>query len=105
MSRSTRAKTLTPDDRSQDFAAFTAMSQEAKDEIDQYANLNVAAISGPGIANLSGRAIELLRQPGMAELGPICPGDPAMETANLSRDLVDGSAALEVGALAAHGRE
>jgi hypothetical protein len=61
---------ITPDDRTQDFAAFTSMSQEAKDEIDQFANLNVAAISGQGINNLSGRAIELLRQPGMAELGP-----------------------------------
>lgn len=61
---------ITPEDRAQDFTAFTSMSQEAKDEIDQYANLNVAAISGAGIANLSGRAIELLRQPGMAELGP-----------------------------------
>ena len=61
---------ITPDDRAQDFAAFTAMSQEAKDEIDQYANINVAALSGAGLANISGRAIELLRQPGMAELGP-----------------------------------
>ncbi len=61
---------VTPEDRTQDFAAFTSMSQEAKDEIDQFANLNVAAISGPGLTNLSGRAIELLRQPGMAELGP-----------------------------------
>lgn len=63
-------KKLTPDDRAQEFAAFTAMSEEAKSEIDGFANINVAMLGGAGLANISGRAVELLRQPGMAELGP-----------------------------------
>ena len=59
-----------PDDRPQDIAAFTAMADSAANEIDQYASINIAALSGASMANISGRAIELLRQPGMAELGP-----------------------------------
>lgn len=61
---------IQPDDRTQDLTAFANLENQAKEEIEQFANLNVAAISGAGIANISGRAIELLRQPGMAELGP-----------------------------------
>src|SRR5208282_6761948 len=59
-----------PDERPQDLAAFTAMAESAADEIDQYGSFNVAVLSGSSLANISGRAIELLRQPGMAELGP-----------------------------------
>ena len=59
-----------PDDRPQDLAAFTAMGQEAGQEIDQFASINIAIMTGASLANISGRAIELLRQPGMAELGP-----------------------------------
>jgi hypothetical protein len=51
-------------------AAFSAMAESAANEIDQYASINVAVLSGASLANISGRAIELLRQPGMAELGP-----------------------------------
>lgn len=58
------------DDRPQDLAAFSAMGQEAGNEIDQYASINIAILQGASLANISGRAIELLRQPGMAELGP-----------------------------------
>jgi hypothetical protein len=61
---------IAPDQTQQDLAAQLKFSDDAKNEIDQYANLNVAAMSGSGINNISGRAVELLRQPGMAELGP-----------------------------------
>ena len=53
-----------------DLAAFAGFTEDAKAELDAYANSNVAALSGSGVMNISGRAIELLRQPGMAELGP-----------------------------------
>jgi hypothetical protein len=61
---------ITPDDQPQTLAAFTQMSEAAANEIDQFASINVAVLSGSSMANISGRAIELLRQPGMAELGP-----------------------------------
>jgi hypothetical protein len=50
--------------------AFSQMASEAANEIDQFASINMAVLSGSSLANISGRAIELLRQPGMAELGP-----------------------------------
>lgn len=50
-------------------AIFQQFAEDAKAELDQYANSNVASLSG-SMGNISGRAIELLRQPGMAELGP-----------------------------------
>ena len=59
-----------PDDRPQDLAAFTAMAEQAGNEIDQYASINIAVLQGASIANISGRAIKLLQEPGMAELGP-----------------------------------
>jgi hypothetical protein len=58
------------DDKPQDVAAFAAMAEAAAQEIDSFANINMAALSGASLANISGRAIELLRQPGLAELGP-----------------------------------
>lgn len=61
---------LKPDDKTQDLAAFTQMSEAAGQEIDSFANTNIAVLQGASMANISGRAIELLRQPGMAELGP-----------------------------------
>ena len=63
-------KEIAPDNSQADIAAFTAFTQEAKDEIEQYGNTNLASIAGNGVTQLSGRAIELLQQPGMAELGP-----------------------------------
>lgn len=57
-------------DTKQDLAVFNGFTEDAKAELDGFANSNLAAISGAGIANVSGRTIELLRQPGMAELGP-----------------------------------
>lgn len=63
-------KKITPDDPKQDLAAFSAFTEDAKNELDQYANTNMAALTGTAITNISGRALELLRQPGMAELGP-----------------------------------
>lgn len=58
------------DDKTVDLAAFTGMAEQAGQEIDSFANTNIAVLQGASIANISGRAIELLRQPGMAELGP-----------------------------------
>jgi hypothetical protein len=59
------------DDTKPDIAVFAAFTEDAKNEIEGYANSNIAAVTGPGgLSNLSGKAIELLRQPGMAELGP-----------------------------------
>jgi len=57
-------------DTKQDLAAFTGFTEDAKAELDGFANSNIAAMTGVGgVGTLSGRAIELLRQPGMAELG------------------------------------
>lgn len=63
-------KQIKPDDTKPDLTAFSQFTEDAKAELDSYANSNIAAMQGVNIANLSGRAIELLRQPGMAELGP-----------------------------------
>jgi hypothetical protein len=63
-------KKLIPDDKTGDLTAFIKFGEDAGGEIDRFANINVASISGAPIANISGRAIELLRQPGMASLGP-----------------------------------
>lgn len=64
-------KELKFDDTKPDIAVFASFTEDAKNEIEGYANANIAAMTGPsGLGNLSGKAIELLRQPGMAELGP-----------------------------------
>jgi hypothetical protein len=57
-------------DTKADLAAFVQFTEDAKQELDQDADANPAAINGAALGNISGRAIELLRQPGMAELGP-----------------------------------
>jgi len=57
-------------DTKMDLAAFTQFTEDAKAELDAYANSNLASLNGTAITQISGRAIELLRQPGMAELGP-----------------------------------
>lgn len=57
-------------DTKQDVAVFSTFTEDAKSELDQFANINVAALTGASLGTISGRAIELLRQPGMAELGP-----------------------------------
>jgi hypothetical protein len=63
------------DDTKPDIAVFNQFTEDAKAEMDGFANSNIAAITGPGgIGNLSGKALELLRQPGMAELGPFVLG-------------------------------
>ncbi len=62
---------IQPDQTQQDLASFMKFAEEAKQEIDEAYNINVANLQGvTGVGQLSGRAIELLRQPGMAELGP-----------------------------------
>lgn len=63
-------KQVKPDDTRFEFTAFAGFTEDAKNEIDQFANVNMAAMTSGPINQLSGRAIELLRQPAMAELGP-----------------------------------
>jgi hypothetical protein len=59
------------EDTTKDVAVFAAFTDDAKKELDGFANADLAAMGGPGgITNISGKAIELLRQPGMAELAP-----------------------------------
>lgn len=57
-------------DTKQDLAAFVQFTQEAKSELDQDADMQPAMMPASGIPNASGRAIQLLQQAGMAELGP-----------------------------------
>ena len=58
-------------DSKPEIAVFGSFTDDAKKEMDGFANADLAAMGGPGgITNISGKAIELLRQPGMAELGP-----------------------------------
>ncbi len=64
---------LTPDNTTQDVAAQFQFLQDAKDEMEAYANINPAALSG-GNVNLSGRAVNMLQKPGIAELGPLLIG-------------------------------
>lgn len=61
-------KQLKIEKHSEDIAAFAAMTESAMQEMDGFANANIPTLNGTG--NISGKAIELLRQPGMAELGP-----------------------------------
>jgi len=66
-----RGTEIKPDDTRADLAAFAGFTEDAKNELEGFANINVGVAQGVApTANLSGRAIELLRQPGMAELGP-----------------------------------
>jgi hypothetical protein len=59
------------DDSKPDIAVFQSFTDDSKKEMDGFANADLAAMTGPGgITNISGKAIELLRQPGIAELGP-----------------------------------
>ncbi len=59
-----------PDNTTPDLASQFQFLDEAKNEIEQFANMNPAALAGPGVKNLSGRAVNMLQQPGLAELGP-----------------------------------
>lgn len=62
---------IKPDDTTQELAAQTQWYADAKEEIEGFANVNLALAGGQGtLNNLSGRAINLLQQPGLAELGP-----------------------------------
>lgn len=63
-------KQVTPDNTQPDLENQFRFLEEAKNEIDQYGNTNLANLTGAAVTQLSGRAIELLQQPGMAELGP-----------------------------------
>jgi hypothetical protein len=59
---------IKPDETVADLAAQEKFAQDAAAELDSYANINLAEMAGA--TQLSGRAIEMLRQPGLAELGP-----------------------------------
>jgi hypothetical protein len=61
-------KEVAPDNQTADFAGQLQMLQEAKTEIENFGP-NPALI-GQGIEGSSGRAISLLQQAGIAELGP-----------------------------------
>jgi hypothetical protein len=65
-----RDKLFEIQDTHPDIATFSAFTDSAKTWLDGFANSNIAAAGGVGLTNLSGKALELLRQPGMAELGP-----------------------------------
>lgn len=56
-------------DTKQDLAAFVQFTEDAKQELDSDGD-GLANMPTNGLTNLSGRAIELIRQPGMAEMGP-----------------------------------
>jgi len=56
------------DDQSFDFAGWAKLKEDAKAEIENFGPN--PALLGQGIANKSGRAIALLQQAGIAELGP-----------------------------------
>lgn len=58
------------DDTKSDMAAQFQFMEDAKNEIEGAYNMNPAALAGPGVKNLSGRAVNMLQKPGMAELGP-----------------------------------
>lgn len=62
-------KTITPVDQSVDVAAQRAYWEDARDEIQNWANVDAAGMTGIS-KNLSGVAINALQQPGMAELEP-----------------------------------
>lgn len=57
-------------DTKADLTAFSQFTEDAKNELDSWANINLAQLNGQALAQISGRALELLRQPGMAELAP-----------------------------------
>ena len=61
---------ITPDSTTQDIAAQFQFLEDAKNEMEAYANMNPAALAG-GATNLSGRAVNLLQKPGLNELGPV----------------------------------
>lgn len=65
---------LEPDGSTQaDLVAQFKFLEDARNEMEAYANVNPAALSG-GNVNLSGRAVNLLQKPGIAELGPLLIG-------------------------------
>ena len=63
-------KEMTPDNTTQDLAAQVEWLREAKDEIEQFASVNPMAMSRDVSPNMSGKAVNLLQAPGLAEIGP-----------------------------------
>lgn len=61
-------KNIKPDDTQAQVAEHTALLQLALNEMEGYYNMNPAALAGPQSKNLSGRAVNLLQAPGLAEL-------------------------------------
>lgn len=60
-------KKMQPDDTSQQVGEHTALLQMAMNEMEAFYNINPAALAG-GTHNLSGRAVNALQAPGLAEL-------------------------------------
>ena len=61
---------IVPDERTQDLAAFEAFAQDASRELDSFGNIDLAQMAGAPLGQVTGRAVEMLRQPGLAELCP-----------------------------------
>jgi len=60
---------LAPADKTQDLQAHLALLQDARNEIDSYANINPALMQQDGRDEHSGVAINLLQKAGIAEIG------------------------------------
>ena len=69
-----QAGEVKPDDTQPDLMAQFQFLEEAKNEMEAFANINPAALAGGQAKNLSGRAVNLLQKPGIAELGPMLIG-------------------------------
>lgn len=65
-----KLNSIKPDDTTQELAAQSQWYLDANQFIDSFANVNVMDMAQGTLQNLSGRAINLLQQPGLAELGP-----------------------------------
>ena len=61
-------KKMVPDNTQPDVAGHTQLLQLAMNEMEAFYNINPAALSGAVTKNLSGRAVNALQAPGLAEL-------------------------------------
>jgi hypothetical protein len=62
-------KEIVPEQKQADIAGQFQFLEYAIQELDAFANINPATLSASSLQNLSGRAINLLQQPGLAEIG------------------------------------
>jgi hypothetical protein len=64
-------------------------------ELDEFANVDAATMTGGSIGNLSGYAINLLQQPGLAEIGCFLLAVPRLEAARLRGAVVRAREVLD----------